>query len=221
MPQKIIPITLGLPLKMGSVNCYLVRTGDGFVLVDTGAAKNRTDLERALKNAGCEPGNLKLIIITHGDFDHIGNAAHLRGEFGGSIAMHADDSGMAERGDMFWNRKSGNALLRTLTPLFYSFNKSNRFRPDILLEDGQDLFNYGWDARVIGLPGHSKGSIGILTADGNLLVGDLLENVKSPGINAIMDDLETAVFSLEKLKGHAVKRIYPGHGEPFGIEDLG
>jgi hydroxyacylglutathione hydrolase len=51
-----------------------------------------------------------LIVITHGDFDHIGNAAYLRQKFGAKIAMHADDVGMAERGDMFWNRKKGNRL---------------------------------------------------------------------------------------------------------------
>lgn len=103
MPQEIKPISLSLPYRLGSVNCYLIKTGVGFVLIDTGSSNQRAVLERELASMGCQSGNLKLIILTHGDFDHTGNAAYLRARFGAKIAMHADDSGMAERGDMFWN----------------------------------------------------------------------------------------------------------------------
>jgi hypothetical protein len=43
----------------------------------------------------------------NGDLDYAGNAAYLREEFGARIAMHHADSGMVERGDMFWNRNRG------------------------------------------------------------------------------------------------------------------
>ncbi len=75
MPSKVNRINLSLPFRLGSVNCYLVTTDDGYILIDTGGSNNRADLEKALFSAGCEPGHLTLIIITHGDFDHIGNAA--------------------------------------------------------------------------------------------------------------------------------------------------
>jgi len=88
---------------MVSVNCYLVRTGDGFILIDTGRTNKRSAIEKELESAGCQPGNLTLIVLTHGDFDHCGNAAYLRKKFGTQIAMHKDDSGMVERGDMLWN----------------------------------------------------------------------------------------------------------------------
>lgn len=221
MPDKILSIPLALPIKnLGSVNCYLVAVNDGYVLVDTGIAMRRVELEQALGAAGCEPGNLKLIVITHGDFDHIGNAAHLRKEYGGQIAMHAADAGMAEQGDMFWNRQSGSAVMRFVARNVLKLGKANYFKPDVLLEDGQDLFDYGWDARVIGLPGHSQGSIGLLTARGELLCGDLLENNKTPAINSIMDDPVAAQASLEKLRGMGVRTVYPGHGRPFRLEEL-
>ena len=86
-----------------SINCYLVRTPDGFVLIDTGRNNKRDTIEKELEGAGCRPGDLKLIILTHGDFDHCGNASYLRNKFGSKIAMHKDDSGMVERGDMLWN----------------------------------------------------------------------------------------------------------------------
>ncbi len=65
-------------INLGHVNCYLVKTGDGFILIDTGWATKRTELEKELESAGCKPGNLKLVILTHGDSDHVGNCTYLR-----------------------------------------------------------------------------------------------------------------------------------------------
>lgn len=149
------------------------------MLIDTGGANARTHLKRALASAGCKPGNLRLIAITHGDFDHTGNAAHLRDTFGTRIAMHVDDSGMAERGDIFWNRHKGGRLFRMLVPLLFRFGKADRFKPDVSIEDGTDLSEYGFDARVLCIPGHSKGSLGILTAGGDLFCGDLFTNTQT------------------------------------------
>jgi len=145
-----------LPYHLGSVNCYLIETDTGYILIDTGGSNKRTDLERELASAGCKPGNLKLIVITHGDFDHTGNARYLREKYGTKIAIHPDDAGMLERGDMFWNRKKGNMLIRLIAPLLFGFTKSNRSQPDLSIEDGYDLSEYGFDAQVLSLPGHSK-----------------------------------------------------------------
>jgi glyoxylase-like metal-dependent hydrolase (beta-lactamase superfamily II) len=41
-----------------SVNCYLVRTGDGFILIDTGRTNKRGAIEKQLESTGCQPGNL-------------------------------------------------------------------------------------------------------------------------------------------------------------------
>ena len=220
MQQEIKTITLPLPYKLGSVNCYLVETDTGYVLIDTGGSNKRSELERELEGAGCKPGNLKLIVSTHGDFDHIGNAAYLREKFGAKIAMHKDDSGMAERGDMFWNRKSGNTLIRMMAPILFRFGKSNRFEPDLYIEDGYALSEYGFDATVLTIPGHSKGSIGILTAGGDLLCGDLFDNTDKPVLNSIMDDLAAAHASVKKLGSFAINTVYPGHGKPFPMEQF-
>jgi glyoxylase-like metal-dependent hydrolase (beta-lactamase superfamily II) len=171
--QQITTITLTLPFRLGSVNCYVVATDSGFFLIDTGASNRRRQLEKELEKAGCAPGDLKLIILTHGDFDHTGNAAYVRRKFGAKIAMHPDDAGMLERGDIFWNRKSGNFFIRAVASFLFRFGKSERCSPDIYLEDGDDLSGYGFDAKVLHIPGHSKGSIAILTAGGALFCGDL------------------------------------------------
>jgi len=202
------------------VNCYLVRTGDGYILIDTGKPNKRGVIEKELENAGCQPGNLKLIVLTHGDFDHTGNAAYLRKKFGTKIAMHYGDSGMVERGDMFWNRKNSNILIRMTFDFLFKLSKSDRFKPDLYIDDGYDLSEYGFDAKVLHLPGHSKGSIGILTAGGNLFCGDLLANIDKPDIWSIIDDSAAANASVEKLKSLKINTVYPGHGNSFPMSSF-
>jgi glyoxylase-like metal-dependent hydrolase (beta-lactamase superfamily II) len=215
VPQEVASITLPLPYRMGSVNCYLLEAEDSYLLIDTGGANARSDLERELVDAGCERDTLRLIVLTHGDFDHTGNAAYLRERFSTEIAMHADDLGMAERGDMFWNRSSGSPLVRLLAPILFKFSRANRFTPDITLEEGDSLSQYGLDAQVLSIPGHSRGTIGILTAGGELFCGDLLENTSKPAPNTIMDDATAADASIGRLGDLQIITIYPGHGRPF------
>lgn len=220
MALKFTPICLSLPYKLGTVNCYLVETGTGFILIDTGGSNQRAEVERALKRAGCTPGTLRLIVLTHGDFDHTGNAAYLRTTFGSHIAMHAGDVGMIKRGTMFINRKKGRVLLGIIARMFFRLGKSNRCAPDSVVDDGDDFSEFGFHAKVLSLPGHSKGSIGILTADGDLFCGDLLENIKRPSLGSLIDDEKEARASVEKLKETKILTVYPGHGTPFPMRSL-
>ncbi|MGB3459978.1 MAG: MBL fold metallo-hydrolase [Halobacteriota archaeon] len=215
MSTEIKTISLLLPYKLGSVNCYLIETDTGYILIDTGGSNKRADLEKELESAGCKPSNLKLIVLTHGDFDHTGNTAYLRKKIGTKIAMHHDNSGMVERGDTFWNRRKGNILLGMIARILFGFGKKERFKPDLYIEDGYDLSEYGFDAKVLYIPGHSKGSIGILTADGDLFCGDLLENTDKPVLSSIIDDLAAANASVEKFKSLKINTVYPGHGKPL------
>ncbi len=219
MPETMTSINLALPYRMGSVNCYLVQVADSYVLIDTGVSKRRTDLERGLENAGCRAGDLRLIVLTHGDFDHIGNASYLRQKYGAQIAMHGDDAGMAERGDISWNRKKGqNPIFRKTAASLFGFGQSQLFRPDMYVEDGQALTEYGWDATVVHIPGHSRGSIGVLTPSGDFFCGDLIENGKKPKLNSIMDDRGAANASVDRLAKLRIGTVYPGHGNPFAME---
>ncbi len=202
------------------VNCYRVRTSNGDILIDTGMAKQRHAIAQALDAAGCQPKTLKLIVLTHGDVDHCGNAAYLRQTFETPIAMHYDDSGMVERGDLFWNRKPPNPLIRSLIGLSFRLRQADRFKPDLYVEDGYRFSDYGFDANVIHLPGHSKGSIGILTAAGDFFCGDLLGNLHQPEIWSIIDDSAAAKASVERLQHLNIKMVYPGHGQPFPIEQF-
>ena len=206
-----------------AVNCYLVQTSAGFFLIDTGMAKKQASLDHELEQSGCRPGDLKLIILTHGDSDHSGNSAHLREHYGAKIAMHRGDLMNVESGDMFANKKV-NPIAKWLARLLFfvtGLGTFTTFTPDILLEDGQNLSEFGWDATIYHLPGHSKGSIGILTPEGDLFCGDLLENTKQPAVNSLGDDLNLLKASVEKLKGCTIYTVYPGHGKPFPLSQLG
>ena len=91
-------------IEMTFVNAFLVKVNEGFVLIDTGLSMHWEKLESELISAGCLPDKLKLVIITHGDFDHTGNCAKLQEKYKCKIAMHKDDSLMVENG-MFLKRK--------------------------------------------------------------------------------------------------------------------
>jgi hydroxyacylglutathione hydrolase len=218
MVQEIT--TISLKISIASVNCYLIKLDSGFILIDTGFTSSRKVLEQKLNGAGCKPGNLKLIVITHGDFDHIGNCLYLRDKFKSKIAMHSGDSGMAERGDMFWNRKKPNFFMKTLANLLFKLKESDRFLPDICLNDGDDLIGYGLNAKVLSIPGHSRGSVGVLIECGDLFCGDLFENIHKPVLNSIMDDLTEARSSIRKLDTLKIGKVYPGHGNTFVMEEL-
>lgn len=215
--MEIKPITLNYFFGM---NCYLIKTEAGCFLIDTGIKKKRGQLEQELIEAGCSPGDLKLIILTHGHMDHVGNAAYLRDKHGAKIAMHGGDSAMVESGDMFI--EMGGAVVWLVGALMKVLGLSDyeRFTPDIILEDGQDISAHGLDATVIHTPGHSEGSICIKTAEGNLFCGDLFNNTNKPEKASLIQDPEKLEASVNKIKAQECKTVYPGHGEPFRMEQL-
>ena len=207
-------------IRLGGVNCYLVAAVDGFVLIDSGTPEKRNALDAELENADCRRGALRLIVLTHGDYDHAGNAAYLRDKYDTKIAMHPDDSGRVERADWSWNlqpKPDKFGLLFRVVALFIRPGEFDTFTPDVLLEDQQSLTGYGLEATVLHLPGHTRGSIGILTADGELFCGDLLDSMGRPSLEFFIDDMAAAKASLKRLQSLGTDWIYPGHGKPFRL----
>ncbi|MCL4535528.1 MAG: MBL fold metallo-hydrolase [Bacteroidetes bacterium] len=159
-------------------------------MIDTGVSSKRAALERELESAGCRPGSLKFIVLTHGDSDHADNGAYLREKYGARIAIHKDDAGMVERGDMNWNRKAKPdkfSVIFRIMSIFIRPGRFDTFKPDLTIDEGFDLSEYGLNATVLHLPGHSKGSIGILTSGGDLFCGDLLYNIGIVAYHSLID----------------------------------
>lgn len=210
--DKIIPIQFsGL-----CGNCYLIQNGDDQVLVDTALPSKRKELEKQLMEQNCTPGRLNLILLTHGDFDHSGNALYLKKKYNCPIAMHQEDAPITETGKMFIHRAKKNYIFDICTRLFLHID---RFSPDIFLDDGHDLCRYGLQGSIIHLPVHSPGSIGIRTREGALICGDLFENRKRPRLYFV-DDHSQVENCLKKLEHAGIHRIYPGHGSSFMYSDI-
>ena len=219
-------------INLGGVNCYLAKTDVGYILLDTGFLSKRAKLEQELEAAGCRPGNLNLILLTHGDTDHTDNAAYLRDKYGAQIALHALEAPLVEHGDMSATRKPKpdkiGFMFRVLIPLAPVLFKSNAFqcfKPDFTVDEGFNLAEYGFNAQVIHLPGHSRGSIGVLTDEklsptqpGPIVFcGDLLYNFLGRPSCQLIDDVTDFNGSIEKLRRLGVKTVYPGHGKPFAL----
>ena len=222
------------------VNCYLGKQDGNFILFDTGGHlifdkkfDNRAEaLLKQLSENGCTPENLKLIVLTHGDNDHVANASALRKKFGAKIAMHEGDRALVENPDidtvmqsftfhspvyrfamLFMKKQIRKITVKTL-------DSYERFTPDIFLSDGEHLNEYGFNAQILHLPGHTPGSIAILTENGDLIIGDTLANSKKPEIAQIANDFKLLKLSIEKIKCQNIKTVFPGHGKPFNIDEL-
>lgn len=234
MKQEIKMINLKL------VNCYLVKTEEGFLLFDTGGpvimdnpyTDRCTELENQLEKEGCVPGSLKVIVLTHGDIDHAFNAAYLREKYGAIIAMHQEDVELVKNLTIDKMMESFHYRSPILNMIFFFLKKKLRgisvrqldkfkqFSPDVLLKDGDSLSQYGFDAQVLHLPGHTEGSIGFLAKGGELICGDTFTYIKkaAPAPNAY--DFKQLKSSIKKLKSMNISKIYPGHGRPFLASEL-
>lgn len=220
MTYQIHPIPLKMPFNLGLVNAYLIETESNFFLIDTGSTSARGALKNSLIEKGVGKKPLSIVILTHGDFDHTSNAAYLRGIYRLKVGMHIDDWDMATKGDMFANRMKPNFIIKTMMSLLSGFGKSEQFKPDIAFQERQRLGDLGLDGEIIPIPGHSKGSIGVMLSGGEFFCGDLFENTKRPSLNSLMDNVDSARLSLKMLLGENISMVFPGHGEPFSSNHL-
>jgi len=227
-------------IDLDGVNCYLAKTQQGLLLFDTGGhlvmdkqfANRRGLLQKELEAVGCTEQDLNLIVLTHGDNDHVCNAAYFRKKYKANIAMHKEDIELVETPTLhslmesfqyrsFGYRMVFHLLKKTITNVIQkTLNDFETFSPDVLLEDGFSLLPFGLDANVIHIPGHTKGSVAILTNDGDLIAGDMFCNNGKPDIALNASDFKQLHTSLHKLKGLSIRTVYPGHGNPFQFTEL-
>lgn len=204
-----------VPVITPSVNYYVVRGRERSVLVDTGFPGKADAVLERLEKGGVDLGEISLILLTHGHPDHAGNAAELRRRLGVPVAIHALEAGWMRSGVCVIPpavRPFGRVIKATTKPEVLPFE------PDVLLEEGATLDEYGVDGSVLHTPGHSPGSVSVLLAGGEAIAGDLmaggfvLEN--RPGYMFLLEDVARARRSIEKLLSYEPSRLYFGHGRP-------
>ncbi len=198
-------------IKCGNGSCYIVENGRGGILVDTG---RREYADRVMEQ--CRIYHVGLIVLTHAHFDHAENAAEIAGALGIPIGMSERDCNLiasnnrqALCAETFLGKMVLAASLRD-----FSRRKMQTFTPDVLLEDGDRLTDYGINAAVIALPGHTEGSIGLDVDSAHLIVGDALMNMFYPTVSMLYHDRNDMLASARKISALGDRTIYFGHGGP-------
>lgn len=201
-------------IKMGYANCYLLSGDSGSVLIDTCNFKDGPRIYERIKDR-----NVKLILLTHGHFDHVSSAKYLSKRLNVPIAMSENDMHLIGNGQE--SVLHGNTFLGKFM-VFFSQGVLKRatyslFTPEVMLYEGQNLSEYGVKAKIVALPGHTKGSVGVLTEDGDFIVGDAMFNMLRPTGSRLYEDEAVMEQSVEKIRKSGAKTVYVGHGNSIKL----
>jgi hydroxyacylglutathione hydrolase len=211
------------PVKMGIAYAYLVRQ-DGTILIDTGYPGSEEAILAAAKEQGIEPGDIRLILLTHGHGDHAGSAQRIREITGAKVAVHRDDAEKLRNGHQGLLHPT--CLSGRLMRVLLGGEKKARFppvEPDILISERFDLREFGIDGAVIPTPGHTPGSVSVRLASGDAIVGDAIFPsipFEKPGLPFFADDINETKKSIGIILAWRPARIHTGHGGPFLPDDL-
>src|SRR5438128_1321068 len=145
-------------LRLSIPNVFLL-TGDKAVLVDSGGPNDVPRILAFLQEHGVGPGNLALILLTHGHWDHAGGAAELRAQTKAPIAIQRADDELVRQG--INGTPKPTCLMAYLIAAFVNRNYPP-FEPDIVIDEEIDLKDFGVAARIVFTPGHTPGSISVL-----------------------------------------------------------
>lgn len=206
-------------IKDAISQAYVIENGKRALLVDAGSIRNGKNIARFLDSRGLWPC---LIYLTHAHFDHCGGVPLLKKQYGCDIAIHAGDAGDLEKGlTSLGSVKGWGILMKAFFPVTRLLWKQEGIAPDVLLEDGDRLDAYGFDAYILHSPGHTGGSSSLILEDRYAFVGDLVSS--RPWVHAqkyFADDWQHVSQSIERLRDTGISRAFPGHGSPFHMEEL-
>lgn len=212
------------PIGLGFDTCYVLRA-DGIIAVDAGAPNQAKNFLRGIKRAMIQPEEVKLVVLTHGHWDHVGSASEIQAITGAKLAMHESEVPCLEQcltplppGVTPWGR-----LFIAIHKVFMPLITYPSAKVDLSLSnEGLSLSDFGIPGRVLHTPGHSPGSVSILLDSGEVFVGDLAMNKfplrLSPGLPVLAEDLDEVIQSWRILLERGATKVYPAHGEPFSTE---
>jgi glyoxylase-like metal-dependent hydrolase (beta-lactamase superfamily II) len=209
-------------IRLSLSNAYLVH-GERAILVDSGSPGESQAIRKALAQAGVDVSSLSLLLHTHGHSDHAGNTAELRRLSGAPVAIHAADAAMLRSGR---NRPLPPTRLEARMIRPFVDKPFPAVEPDMVFERELDLAPYGVDGRVVMTPGHTAGSVSVLLASGEAIVGDVLMGGlmggtfmgSTPNLHYFAEDAGQVRRSLDFLLAQPVHTLYVGHGGPLAAE---
>jgi hydroxyacylglutathione hydrolase len=205
-------------------NSYLIFNGEKYILVDSGRRYAWLRLKRNLEKLGVNEKNLEALILTHTHFDHAENAASIKENFGARIIAHETEAGYLEAGDsplpagtVFYTKLLMKTFRTKAQPMF-------RYRPvtcDIPVRDKFDLNSLGFNAYILHVPGHTRGSIAIVVDNEVAFTGDNMVGVFDGSIMPPFgDDIPGIIRSWKTLLDTGCSVFIPNHGTPKKREIL-
>lgn len=176
-------------------NCYLVWNDLACVLIDPGDDAER--IETALQQLG-KP--LKVILLTHGHFDHVGAVKALKERYPQvPVMIGALDEELLLEPE------------RVYKGMLSRIPDSLHLKADRLLSDGDEINVKGMRFTVIATPGHTKGSVCYLYENA-IFSGDTLFRGTCGRCDFYGGDSRAMHDSLAKLALLEGDRpVYPGH----------
>jgi glyoxylase-like metal-dependent hydrolase (beta-lactamase superfamily II) len=196
------------------VNCYVLETDDGHVLVDTGMRGSERTIDPELERHGIVPDR---VLITHGHPDHWGMVRH----YATSALAHpavaeqlefARSGGSASGAGLPPGRKVDRNVYEALTGFRTMVEEPPAIDP---IADGEKI----GDWEVVLTPGHAPGHVCLYRRrDGVLIAGDHLLGAVTPNIHLtteMPDAVADYLGSLARVAALDISLVLPAHGEPF------
>ena len=207
------------------VAAYLVVTPEGVTVIDAGLPGLWSELVTELASVGRTLSDVKGVVLTHGDSDHVGFAERLRRDHGVPVYVHAADASRAKGGPKPKNGMPPMKLGPLLGFVGYSLRKGGAktaWLTEVVEVHGGETLDLPGSPRIIPMPGHSEGSIAVFVPGVDaVFVGDALTTRHvttghvGPAPAPFTDEPEQALASLDALLGTRATWVLPGHGAPW------
>jgi glyoxylase-like metal-dependent hydrolase (beta-lactamase superfamily II) len=235
--NDIFQVRLPLPFALNSVNCYLIRSSDGWTMLDTGLNYPPTHAawDAAFAALGITSRDISQILLTHVHPDHFGMAGHfqaLAADRGINLPVLLSPR-EAELARLLWGGEGQQAqafdqflaacgmptyMLDTIVTSLDATTDMTRPNPRQLdtLHPGDHITIGKRDFTIIYAPGHSDGQLIFYdVADQLLLSGDHVLMKITPNIglwpDTEPDPLGRFLDSLTSLQSLQVRLALPGH----------
>jgi glyoxylase-like metal-dependent hydrolase (beta-lactamase superfamily II) len=211
-PERIVSGVHLLRFEIGQV--YLWEWGDSLTVIDTGIDGSADAIVRAIDAIGRRSGDVREVVLTHFHQDHRGGAADLARQTGAQVIAHWADAPVI-RGD---REETPPNLTEFERPIAEAVTpRVPRARPvavDREVEDGDTTAGSGL---IIGVPGHTPGSIALLVPDRRVLfTGDTIAfHDGSPILGPFNIDRDEAIRSVRKQAELEFDVACFGHGDPI------